>query len=77
MKKASVYLFSLILFFNNYLLAYSTNPKDFINELVNDSISKLSDKNLNEDQKKGLIMSARHYVENSKRFKKGLKKIGE
>ena len=32
---------------------------------------------LNEDQKKGLIMSARHYVENSKRFKKGLKKIGE
>ena len=38
-------------FFNNYLLAYSTNPKDFINELVNDSISKLSDKNLNEDQK--------------------------
>ena len=32
---------------------------------------------LNEDQKKGLIMSARHYVEKSKRFKKGLKKIGE
>ena len=32
---------------------------------------------LNEDQKKGLIMSAHHYVENSKRFKKGLKKIGE
>ena len=32
---------------------------------------------LNEDQKKGLIMSAWHYVENSKRFKKGLKKIGE
>ena len=32
---------------------------------------------LNEDQKKGLIMSALHYVENSKRFKKGLKKIGE
>ena len=55
MKKASVYLFSLILFFNNYLLAYSTNPKDFINELVNDSISKLSDKNLNEDQKKIFI----------------------
>jgi len=32
---------------------------------------------LNEGQKKGLIMSAQHYVENSKRFKKGLKKIGE
>ena len=31
---------------------------------------------LNEDQKKGLIMSARHYVENSKDLK-GLKKIGE
>ena len=33
-------------------LSYSSNPKDFINELVNDAISKLSDKNLNIEQKK-------------------------
>ena len=30
---------------------------------------------LNEDQKMGLIMSARHYVENSKRFKNELEKL--
>ena len=30
---------------------------------------------LNEDQKIGLIMSAHHYVENSKRFKNELKKL--
>ena len=52
MKRIGIYLVSLVLFFNNSLLAYSTNPKDFVNELVNDAISKLSDKNLNEDQKK-------------------------
>ena len=31
--------------------AYSSNPKDFVSELVNDAISKLADKNLNKDQK--------------------------
>jgi len=30
---------------------------------------------LNEDQKNGLILSARHYVENSKRFKSELEKL--
>jgi carbonic anhydrase/acetyltransferase-like protein (isoleucine patch superfamily) len=30
---------------------------------------------LEEDQRKGLIMSAHHYVENYKRFKKELKKV--
>ena len=55
MKRIGIYLVSLVLFFSNSLLAYSTNPKDFVNELVNDAISKLSDKNLNEDQKKTFI----------------------
>ena len=31
---------------------------------------------LSEDQQQGLILSAKHYVENGKRFKEGLKKIG-
>ena len=31
---------------------------------------------LNDDQKQGLLLSAKHYVENAKRFKKDLKKIG-
>ena len=36
-------------------MAYSSNPKDFVNELVNDAISKLADKNLNKDQKANFI----------------------
>ena len=55
MKKIGVYLISFFLFFQNPLSAYSTNPKDFVNELVTDAISKLSDKNLNKDQKANFI----------------------
>ena len=55
MKKVSVYLISLIIFFQSSLLAYSSNPKDFVNELVNEAISKLSDKNLNNEEKKAFI----------------------
>ena len=56
MKRASAYLISLIIFFQcSVLLAYSSNPKDFVNELVNEAISKLSDKNLNIEEKKAFI----------------------
>ena len=51
MKKVKIYSILLLFFFTSHLHAYSTNPKDFINELVNDAISKLSDKNLSKDQK--------------------------
>ena len=52
MKRLGVYFFSLIFFFQSYLYAsYSSNPEEFVKELVNDAISKLADKNLNEDQK--------------------------
>ncbi len=51
MKSIGIYLFSLFFFFQSALLAYSTNPKDFVGELVNEAIEKLSDKNLNKDQK--------------------------
>ena len=37
------------------MLSYSSNPKDFVNELVNDAINKLSDKNLNKDQKSSFV----------------------
>ena len=50
-----VYFFSLFFLFQSSLLAYSSNPKDFINELVNDAINKLSNKNLNKEQKKIFI----------------------
>ena len=51
MKKKVIYLVTLFFFFQSSLLAYSLNPKDFVNELVNDAISKLADKNLNKDEK--------------------------
>ena len=52
MIRIGVYLISLFLLLNSsLLLAYSSNPKDFVDELVNDAISKLADKNLNKEQK--------------------------
>ena len=55
MKKSILYLVLLILFFKSSLLAYSTNPKEFISEIVNDAISKLSNKDLTQDEKKDFI----------------------
>ena len=54
MRRISVYLISLLFFFQTSLIAYSSNPKDFIDELVNEAINTLQDKNLNDDQKKTL-----------------------
>ena len=51
MRRIGVYLISLIFLFQGILFAYSTNPRDFVNELVNDAITKLADKNLNKEQK--------------------------
>ena len=51
MRRIVIYLISFLFFFQSSLFAYSSNPKDFINELVSDAISKLADKNLNKDQK--------------------------
>ena len=55
MKKISIYLVFIFLIFQNILAAYSSNPKDFINELLSDAINKLSDKDLNEEQKINFI----------------------
>ena len=55
MKKAIIYFVSLFLVYQSSLLSYSPNPKDFINELVNDAINKLGDKNLNKDEKASFI----------------------
>ena len=51
MRRASCYLISIFIFFQASLLAYSSNPKDFVNELVKEAIDKLADKNLDKDQK--------------------------
>ena len=55
MKKIVVFFISLFFIFQNPLYAYNSNPKDFVNEIVNDAISKLADKNLNTDQKANFI----------------------
>ena len=51
MKRIGVFLAVFLFFFHSSLLAYSNNPKDFVDELVTDAITKLADKNLNTEQK--------------------------
>ena len=55
MNKLKFLLVFILLLVNNSLQAYSSNPEEFINDLVNDAISKLSDKNLTDDQKSKFI----------------------
>ena len=54
MKKLGIILFSfLVLLKTSSVLAYtySTEPQSFVSELVIDALSKLSDKNLNQEEK--------------------------
>ena len=55
MKKIIVFLFSITFFFHTNLQAYSSNPSDFVAELVNEAITKLADKDLNKDEKSKFI----------------------
>ena len=51
MKRLKVFLTFIFLIINNPLFAYSSDPKEFIQELVTDAIEKLSDKNLTNEEK--------------------------
>jgi phospholipid transport system substrate-binding protein len=75
MKKVSVYLISIILLFQTSLLAYNSEPKEFVTELVNDAISKLSDKDINKDEKIKFI--AKIALENVDINALGLYTLGE
>ena len=55
MRKTIVYSFIVFFFFHGSLFSYSSNPKDFINELVSDAIQQLSDKNLSKEEKELFI----------------------
>ena len=55
MKRLGIFLISFFLIFQSSLLAYSSNPKDFVNELVKEAIDKLADKNISKDQKAKFI----------------------
>ena len=76
MKKISSILILLILIFKTSVAnTYDTDPKIFVKELVNDAINKLSDKNLNEEEKKNLIENIA--VENVDISALGLYTLGE
>ena len=51
MKRLGIFLFILFFSLSASIFAYSTNPREFVDELVNEAIDILSDKNLNEEQK--------------------------
>ena len=55
MKKISIFITLFIVFSHSILLAYSSDPAEFVNELVTEAISKLSDKNLNKEEKSSFI----------------------
>ena len=55
MKKLNFLLVCSILFFYTPVNAYSTNPTNFIDELVSDAISKLSSKDLSDLEKAEFI----------------------
>ena len=56
MKKLSLVLISLIfLCHTSQARSYSADPEMLVSELVNDAISKLSDKNLSKEEKKAFI----------------------
>ena len=55
MIRKIIYLLSFFFIIQNHLFSYSSNPKDFVNELVNDAIEKLSDKSLTDEKKTNFI----------------------
>ena len=55
MKRLKVFLTFVFLLFNSSLLAYSSDPKEFVQALVTETIEKLSDKNLTIDQKSKFV----------------------
>ncbi len=55
MKKLLFVIVTLLIIANNSLQAYSSSPKEFVKELVEDAITKLADKSVSSDDKKLFI----------------------
>tara|TARA_Y100000591_G_scaffold308319_1_gene308529 strand:- start:383 stop:976 length:594 start_codon:yes stop_codon:yes gene_type:complete len=55
MKKFIILLFFISLYFQTHLKAYSSDPENFVLELVNDAITTLSDKNLSKNEKASFV----------------------
>ena len=75
MKRLKVFLTSIFLIINSPLFAYSSDPKEFVQELVTDAIEKLSDKNLTKEEKAKFIEEVA--VENVDINALGLYTLGE
>ena len=75
MKKVAVYLFLIFFSLQNSLIAYSSDPKNFVTELVNEAISKLSDTNFTKNEKSKFI--AKIALENVDINALGLYTLGE
>ena len=55
MKRTVTYFFSIFFLLQVSLQSYSSNPKNFVYELVNDAINHLSNKDLSKEEKVLLI----------------------
>ncbi len=55
MKKITSVFFVLSLFYTSYLKAYSSNPEQFISEIVTDAINTLSDTSLSKEKKSNFV----------------------
>ena len=75
MKRLKVFLTFIFLIINNPLFAYSSDPKEFVQELVTDAIEKLSDKNLTNEEKAKFVEKVA--IENVDIYALGLYTLGE
>ena len=76
MKKiSSILILFLLIFKTSVANAYGSDPKIFVEELVKDAISKLSDKNLNQEEKAEFVEKIA--IENVDIHALGLYTLGE
>ena len=54
-RKIIILIFSFFYFIQNPVFSYSSNPKEFVKELVDDAINQLSDKSLTKEEKSKFI----------------------
>ena len=55
MKRLIIYFVTLFFISQSLVFSYSSNPREFVNELVSDAINKLADKNLNNEEKANFV----------------------
>ena len=55
MKKISFFFIIFLILFQTQLSAYSSDPRQFVEELINDAINRLSDKSLSQEEKISFI----------------------